>query len=110
MEECITTGLGFWAYELGNSIFRRKFGRPPTHGERGVVGGLTACFVMTATLPLLVVSRRLQVGWLCLKSLILTEHCLGFCLLLLGSLPGVQSWCSERIEKWCLQVCVHSGG
>lgn len=60
MEECMTTGLGFWAYELGNAAWRRRTGRAPKPSERGIVGGLTACFVMTVTLPLLVVSRRLQ--------------------------------------------------
>ncbi|KAK9795508.1 hypothetical protein WJX73_001295 [Symbiochloris irregularis] len=60
VEECVTTGLGFWSYELGNQLFRQRFGRHPKPSERALIGGATACFVMTVTLPLLVVSRRLQ--------------------------------------------------
>lgn len=71
----MTTGLGFWAYELGNAAWRQRTGRAPKPSERGIVGGLTACFVMTVTLPLLVVSRRLQVPWLCLSSV--TIGCFG---------------------------------
>ena len=43
LEEGITSGLGFWAYELGQQIFTNATGRSPTAGERGVIGGCTAC-------------------------------------------------------------------
>ena len=62
LEECVTCGLGFWAYELGQSMFAEATGRSPTPGERGCIGGLTAMANMSVTLPLVLVQRRMQVG------------------------------------------------
>ena len=61
LEECITCGLGFWAYELGQSLFAQARGRNPTPGERGCIGGATAMTNMSITLPLVLVQRRMQV-------------------------------------------------
>ena len=62
LEECVTCGLGFWAYELGQSIFAETTGRNPTPGERGCIGGITAMSNMSITLPLVLVQRRMQVS------------------------------------------------
>lgn len=64
LEECITCGLGFWAYELGQSLFAQSRGRNPTPGERGCIGGCTAMTNMSVTLPLVLVQRRMQVRML----------------------------------------------
>lgn len=60
--EMLSTGLGFWAYELGQAVFRELHdGTSPTPRDRGFIGGISALFVMTATMPLEVCLRRLQV-------------------------------------------------
>mmetsp|Transcript_9066 Transcript_9066/g.27222 ORF Transcript_9066/g.27222 Transcript_9066/m.27222 type:complete len:424 (+) Transcript_9066:234-1505(+) len=59
-----TTGLGFLSYEIGCDLYR-KYGmekpRAPTPGERGFIAGGGAIAVMAATMPLEVVTRRMQV-------------------------------------------------
>lgn len=53
---------GFTAYEMGTRIYRDSHGgaAPPPH-LRGVIGACSAACVMTLTLPLEVVRRRLQI-------------------------------------------------
>ena len=61
--EMLNTGLGFWAYEMGQSLFRDLHeGRSPSPRERGFIGGFSAMLVMSTTLPLETVLRRLQVS------------------------------------------------
>lgn len=57
------TSLGFAAYELANHIYKDRFnnGRTAPPGVRGVLGAMSASVVITMTMPLEVVRRRLQV-------------------------------------------------
>ena len=60
--EMLSVGLGFWGYELGQSVFRElNDGQSPSPQQRGFIGGISALAIMTATMPLEVVLRRLQV-------------------------------------------------
>ena len=60
--EMLSVGLGFWGYELGQTIFKElSDGQSPTPQQRGFIGGFSALLVMTATMPAEVVLRRLQV-------------------------------------------------
>ena len=61
VEEGITSGLGFMAYEIGQQVFTNITGRSPTTGERGIIGGFTACLNMGASLPLVLIQRKMQV-------------------------------------------------
>ena len=62
INDMISTGLGFWSYELGQTFYRNAHdGRSPGPRDRGFIGAFSALCVMTATLPLEVVLRRLQV-------------------------------------------------
>lgn len=59
-----TTGLGFLGYEIGCDLYRGYLTKKPrelTAGERGLVAGGAAIGVMAATMPLEVVTRRMQV-------------------------------------------------
>ena len=59
--EMVSVGLGFWGYELGQSIFRElNDGQSPSPQQRGFIGGISALAIMTATMPIEVVLRRLQ--------------------------------------------------
>jgi Mitochondrial carrier protein len=58
--EAIGTGLGFMAYETGNAAFFRKHGRKPSAAEKGAIGAASALVVMTATMPLECIQRRMQ--------------------------------------------------
>ena len=61
--EMLNTGLGFWAYEMGQGLFRDLHeGRSPSPRERGFIGGFSAMLVMSTTMPLETVLRRLQVS------------------------------------------------
>ena len=61
--EMLSTGLGFWAYEMGQGLFRDLHeGRSPSPRERGFIGGFSAMLVMSTTMPLETVLRRLQVS------------------------------------------------
>ncbi|GAB4821098.1 hypothetical protein N2152v2_008144 [Parachlorella kessleri] len=63
VRDCIGYGLGFAGYEALCSLYKDhvNHGRPTSPGERGVLGGLAAMLVMTATMPQENVMRRLQV-------------------------------------------------
>jgi len=57
------SSLGFAAYELANHIYKDRFnnGRTAPPEVRGVLGAMSASVVITMTMPLEVVRRRLQV-------------------------------------------------
>lgn len=57
------TSLGFAAYELANHIYKDRFnnGHTAPPGVRGILGAMSASVVITLTMPLEVVRRRLQV-------------------------------------------------
>lgn len=60
----VTTGLGFLGYEIGCDLYRNYVAEMPRDlkaGERGFVAGGAAIGVMAATMPLEVVTRRMQV-------------------------------------------------
>lgn len=60
----VTTGLGFLGYEVGCDLYQSFLTNRPaglTAGERGCVAGGAAIGVMAATMPLEVVTRRMQV-------------------------------------------------
>lgn len=60
--DVLANGLGFWSYERGQEVFRNKHnGRSPNPTQKAGIGALTAVFVMTSTMPIEVVMRRLQV-------------------------------------------------
>ncbi|KAK9838222.1 hypothetical protein WJX84_010632 [Apatococcus fuscideae] len=60
--DVLANGLGFWSYERGQEIFRNRHnGRSPSPAQKAGIGALTAVFVMTSTMPIEVVMRRLQV-------------------------------------------------
>jgi hypothetical protein len=54
--------LGFSSYEAGLSAYHSMYGKTAGPGERGVIAGGTACLVMTCTMPLEVIMRRMQVS------------------------------------------------
>ena len=59
----LSVGVGFWGYELGQSIFRDlNDGQSPNPRQRGFIGGISALAIMTATMPLETILRRLQVN------------------------------------------------
>lgn len=59
--DMIGTGLGFFAYEKANGIFEHMTGRRPQTIEKGFVGAASAMVVMTGTMPLELIQRRMQV-------------------------------------------------
>lgn len=60
--DMIGTGLGFFAYEKANGTFEHVIGRRPQAIEKGFVGAASAMVVMTGTMPLELIQRRMQVG------------------------------------------------
>ena len=77
--EMIGTGLGFCAYELGNQWWERTHGAKPTAAQKGAIGAASAFVVMTATMPLELIQRRMQV-LVCLVSGPAPDACLACCL------------------------------
>lgn len=68
--EMLSVGLGFWGYELGQSIFRGlNDGQSPGPQQRGIIGGISALVILTATMPIEVVLRRLQVRAIVIPNL-----------------------------------------
>lgn len=67
--DMIGTGLGFFAYEQANGIFEHVTGRRPQAIEKGFVGAASAMVVMTGTMPLELIQRRMQVGFHCCQHL-----------------------------------------
>ncbi|KAK9813123.1 hypothetical protein WJX72_009417 [[Myrmecia] bisecta] len=62
INDIISNGLGFWSYELGQTLYRRCHnGKSPSPQERGLIGACTAVVVMSVTMPFEVIMRRLQV-------------------------------------------------
>ena len=59
--DMIGTGLGFFAYEKANGTFEHVTGRRPQAIEKGFVGAASAMVVMTGTMPLELIQRRMQV-------------------------------------------------
>lgn len=62
VSEMIGTGLGFMAYELGQQAWERTHGCKPSAKEKGIVGACSAMVVMTATMPLELIMRRMQIA------------------------------------------------
>eukprot|EP00892_Ulva_mutabilis_P000936 jgi/Ulvmu1/10843/UM007_0017.1 len=60
--DMIGTGLGFFAYEKANGVFEHVTGRQPQALEKGFVGAASATIVMTGTMPLELIQRRMQVA------------------------------------------------
>lgn len=61
--EVVTVGLGFWAYELFQSLYRDSHGGDaPSPRARGLLGGCSALVVLTCSMPVETVLRRLQAG------------------------------------------------
>jgi hypothetical protein len=61
LSEMAGTGLGFMAYEAGNQWWERTYGHRPTPAQKGVIGAASAFVVMTCTMPLELIQRRMQV-------------------------------------------------
>ena len=61
LSEMIGTGLGFCAYESGNQLWECTYGAKPTAAQKGMIGAASALVVMSATMPLELIQRRLQV-------------------------------------------------
>jgi solute carrier family 25 phosphate transporter 23/24/25/41 len=89
--DVLGNALGFTAYEIGNRIYRDlNGGRTPPPAHRGLIGTCSAAVVLTLTLPLEVVRRRLQVQGLagrpvlyrgtvdCIRQVLRTEGIKGF--------------------------------
>lgn len=75
LSEMLGTGLGFCAYEFGNQWWERAHGAKPTAAQKGVIGAASALVVMTATMPLELIQRRLQVRTHTLCSLCASGPC-----------------------------------
>jgi Mitochondrial carrier protein len=54
------TGLGFCAYEASQRAFASAAERKPSALEKGVIGAASAVVVMTGTMPLELIQRRMQ--------------------------------------------------
>lgn len=61
LSDMLGTGLGFMAYEAGNQRWERAHGAKPTPAQKGAIGAASALLVMSATMPLEVIQRRMQV-------------------------------------------------
>jgi hypothetical protein len=61
LSEMTGTGLGFMAYEAGNQWWERTHGHKPTPAQKGGIGAASAFVVMTCTMPLELIQRRMQV-------------------------------------------------
>jgi solute carrier family 25 (mitochondrial phosphate transporter), member 23/24/25/41 len=59
--DMVGTGLGFMAYEVGNQLWERSHGHKPTAAQKGAIGACSAFVVMTCTMPLELIQRRMQV-------------------------------------------------
>ena len=60
--EMLGTGLGFMTYETGNQWWERTHGHKPTPAQKGAIGAASAMVVMTSTMPLELIQRRMQVA------------------------------------------------
>ncbi|KAK9805412.1 hypothetical protein WJX73_002357 [Symbiochloris irregularis] len=82
----ISNGLGFSSYEIGVQKYREwNNGRSPSPAQRGFIAGGSALVVMTAIMPMEVITRRLQIqgreghphlyagSWECAKRMVAAE-------------------------------------
>lgn len=104
VNDMVSTGLGFWSYELGQTWYRNaNDGQSPGPRERGFIGGFSALAVMTATLPLEVVLRRLQVTPTTPKSLHSRQSCSHPC-----KAWVVLFWQGLKVQLF-VRLCDHQG-
>ncbi|KAL4457412.1 hypothetical protein ABPG75_012277 [Micractinium tetrahymenae] len=88
--DILGNSLGFTAYEIGTRLYTSAVGSAPPPHLRGVIGACSAACVVTLTMPLEVVRRRLQVQGLagrpvlyrgtldCLRQVLRSEGLGGF--------------------------------
>lgn len=88
--DILGSALGFTLYDAGCRAYQDRLGRAPTPATRGAIGAASALCTLTATMPLEVVRRRLQLqGTLgrpvlysgavdCLRTILRTEGPAGF--------------------------------